>query len=120
MAIPCPGADSYSRIFGVGRNGPNPFIAFLRALIVLVLEIARSNDLNDFLSQECNKGCEKVITGPTFSNFKASLRPRRGGGWVCVISGQLDARIDCVPEVLDANDEEYQQELLAHLSGDNQ
>lgn len=120
MAIPCPGSDSFSHIFGVGRNGPNPFIAFLRAFIVLILEIARSVGLRNFLSQKCDDGCEKVITGPEFSRFAVRLRPRAGGGWSCVMGGQLDAKIECVELGLDVTDEECLKELLAHLHGSDQ
>lgn len=116
MAIPCPGSESWSHIFGVGRNGPNPFIAFLRALIVLVLEIARSNSLRQFLGKACDADCDKLIDGPGFSRFTVRLRPHPAGGWSCVMGGQLDATIDCVkPPAVEASDEECLNELLALL-----
>lgn len=120
MAIPCPGSDRFSQIFGVGRNGPNPFIAFLRALIVLVLEIARNAGLRRFLAQDCDGDCEKIITGPDFSRFTVRLSPRRGGGWSCVIGGDLQARIDCVQTSVEADDEHAMRELQSYFRGEEQ
>jgi hypothetical protein len=101
MAILCPGADRFSQIFGVGRNGPNAFIAFLRA-------------------QDCDGDCEKIITGPDFSRFTVRLSPRRGGGWSCVIGGDLQARIDCVQTAVEADDEHAMRELHSYLRGEEQ
>jgi hypothetical protein len=113
MAIPCPGSDTYSQIFGAGRNGPNAFVAFIRAFLVLLFEIANSASLRRFLMQECKPGCDKFITGPSFTNFTVRTNPRAGGGFSCVIGGTLDARIDCVPMAVPASDEECMAKILA-------
>lgn len=118
MAIPCPGTDTYSQIFGVGRNGPNPFVAFLRAFVVLLLELARSASLRRFLAQDCDKGCDKSVTGPAFSRFTVRIRPRVGGGWTCVMGGLLEAQIDCTKIDVEASLEDQLEELLAYLQGD--
>jgi hypothetical protein len=94
MPVKCPGAETYSHIFGVGRRGPNPAVAFLAALIVLIWEIANS-DLRAFLQKKCGGKCVKTITGPNISNWVARLTPLAGGGWNCVLGVTIDARIDC-------------------------
>lgn len=114
MAISCPGQDTYNQIFGVGRNGPNPFVALVSALLVLVLEIARSRSLQDFLNQDCGEPCEKVVTGPTLSNFVVRLRQRVGGDWVCTAGVTVDAVIDCFP-ISRASTDECMRELASHL-----
>lgn len=114
MAIPCPGSATFSKIYGVGRNGPDPITAFIRALIVLVLELARDNALRRFLSQDCKAGCDKIITGPDLSRFTGRLRQMADGRWVCVLGFQLDARIDCV-RVVEASLKPALDELLAYF-----
>lgn len=113
MAIPCPGSDTYSQIFGVGRNGPNAFIAFIRAFLVLLFEIANSASLRRFLMQKCKPPCNTVITGPSFSNFTVRINPLAAGGFSCVMGGQLDARIDCVRIAIPTSDEECMAKILA-------
>lgn len=120
MAIPCPGTKSYDHIFGVGRNGPTAFVAFIRAFIVLLLEIARSRSLRDFLEEECRPPCDRLLTGPAFSNFTVRLAPRAAGGWSCVMGGRLEGRIDCVRPDVEASDEELLAALLAELRGGEQ
>lgn len=115
MAIPCPGTHTYDHIFGVGRNGPTAFIAFIRAFLVLVLEIARSRSLRDFLDEECRPPCDRLLTGPQFSNFTVRLAPRAAGGWSCVMGGRLEGRIDCVRPDIEASDDEVLAALLAEL-----
>lgn len=112
MPIPCPGSDTYSQIFGVGRNGPNPFVAFVRAFLVLLFEIATSASLRRFLLQECKAGCDKFITGPSFTNFTVRINPRPDGTFSCVMGGTLDARIDCVRTATPTSDQAYLTKVL--------
>ncbi|HYJ79044.1 MAG TPA: hypothetical protein VEW03_05560 [Longimicrobiaceae bacterium] len=114
MAIPCPGQDTYNQIFGVGRNGPNPFVALISALLQLLVEIASSSSLRDFLNQDCASPCEKVVTGPTFSNFIVRLSPRAGGGWVCTAGVVVDATIECV-RIIPTSTDECMKEIASHL-----
>lgn len=114
MAIPCPGQDTYNQIFGVGRNGPNPFIAFLGALLQLVAEIASSRSLRDFLNQECKPPCQKVVTGPTFSNFVVRLSPLAGGGWVCTAGVVVDATVECF-RLDTVSTDDWMKKLASHM-----
>lgn len=95
MPIPCPGSDTHSHIFGVGRDGPNPMAAFLFAFLVLLAEIATSKSLRRFLNQKCKDPCVKAVSGPTFSNFTVRIVQKVNGNWHCVMGGTLEARIDC-------------------------
>ncbi len=126
MTILCPGSDSYSNFFSVNRHGPTPVVSFLRTLIVLIIEIARS-PLSTLMRQECEGECDKEIIGPDFTNFTVRIRLRpanplvgRPAMWTCLINVQVDATVKCVePTVIEANDEELVGELLALLRDDD-
>lgn len=118
MPVPCPGTEVYNHIFGVGRDGPTPWGAFFKALLVLVFEIGTSRGLRVFLNKPCKAPCDKVLTGPTFTNFTIRIVPKPGGIFHCVMGGNIQAQIDCqkVEAVaINISDREILEGLLKEL-----
>lgn len=114
MGVPCPGQETFSHIYGAGRDGPTPFAAYVSALLVLVREMAMSQSLKDFINAHCDPPCSEVKTGPGFTRTSVRFSQKPGGVWHCVMGGLVEGEVDC-KKVVTVSDEEVLRQIVAVL-----
>jgi hypothetical protein len=62
--VECPGSETWEQGFGVTGTGLDPLNAIINAFLGLLLQLAMSQGLRDFLEKECDGDCWRRVSGP--------------------------------------------------------
>ncbi len=114
--VPCPGTEIWRQGYFVNGNGLDPLSAIINAFLKLLLQMATTQGLLDFLEKECANNCWRRLTGPEFPRFVGALNLNANGTWDYVLMTTIEFRIDCrtkVPEYI--SNEQLMEDLLASL-----
>lgn len=89
--IDCPGFQNFVGSFSASQRGDGPLAAFLKAWIVLAL------DVSDTLP-ECEDGCERTFGEPALSDPSFSLNQLDDGRWSCTLGATLEVEVACTKQ----------------------
>ncbi len=112
--IECPGSDTWEKMYGLDGVGAGPFVAFINALLYLILQLAQSY-LSDFHAKQCDGECWRRMTGPEFSNSSLDWEQQQDGTWKCSLFTKIKFTIDCALTAGPISNEQLTEELLVQL-----